>query len=259
MIARALGQVAGDAQGSKGCRSTSSRPPSRSDARAVKPGLRAEHGDHRQGDGRPDATRRCPRSAVVRRAEGEPIGWRGFPRHPGRTDEDHRARDDPPGRVRQPHLGSPAHRRGPRRPGRDLHGGRARSRPTCTRPSAPKLVGHRSARDRGAQRARSRTIWAGARPASRPAATRPSTSRCGTCSARRTGSPVRDMLGGRSRDSHPRLQHLRRLPLHPRRARAGGRQLACRASRAVRTRTSTPSCIAPTSSPSRCSSRASPA
>ena len=53
------------------------------------------------------------------------------------------------------------------------------------------------------------------------------------------GQPVADMLGGRSRDRDPRLQHLRRLQVHPRRARAVGRELARRRNRRAPTRTST--------------------
>ena len=105
---------------------------------------------------------------------------------------------------------------------------------------APKLLGTGSAPDRGAQPHRSTTISAGAAPASRRAATRRSTSRCGTCSARRTASRSASCSAA-SPATDPHLQHLRRLPLHPRCARAGGRQLARRRAAAVPTRTSTPS------------------
>ena len=73
------------------------------------------------------------------------------------------------------------------------------------------------------------------------------------------GRPVCEVLGGKSARSHPRLQHLRRLQVHPRRAQPGRRQLGRRRTGQGPTRTSTPSCTAPTSSPIRCSSRASPA
>ena len=159
------------------------------------------------------------------------------------------ARDHPAGRVRQPHLGAAADRRGPGRPGRDLHG-RRRGRGLPARDASRRSC---SARDPLQIEARQRdarsTISAGAAPASRRAATRRSTSRCGTCSARRSAGRSARCSAARARDSHPRLQHLRRLQVHPRRARAGGRQLACRRAAAVPTRTSRPSCTAPTNLP----------
>ena len=95
-----------------------------------------------------------------------------------------------------------------------------RSRPTSTRRSAPRLHRPRSAADRG-DRARTRSaISAGAAPASRRAAIRPSTSPCGTSSARRSNMPVHRRWAAEPRRD-PHLQHLRRLPLHPR-ARAPG-------------------------------------
>ena len=52
------------------------------------------------------------------------------------------------------------------------------------------------------------------------AATRRSTSRCGTCSARRSAGRVRG-AGRQEPQSHPCLQHLRRLQVYPRRAQPG--------------------------------------
>ena len=119
----------------------------------------------------------------------------------GIPDEDHRARDAAPRRVRQPALGAPAHRRGPGRPRRDLHGRRRPSRPTCTRRVAPKLARPRpAARSRRSTRALSNYLgWRSAGVETR-----------GNSAidialwdlfGKAHGKPVADMLGGRSRDS----------------------------------------------------------
>ena len=172
-----------------------------------------------------DADRRRARSASRCRSPDAADPGARKPAH-----EDHRARDAAPRRVRQPALGAPPHRRGARSASARPSWARPRSRPTCTRPSRRSS----SAATRcGSRRStpRWRTTSAGARAGvetrgnsaidialwdlfgkvARPAG------------RRHAGRPLARL--------DPRLQHLRRLQVHPRRARAGGRQLARRRDR----------------------------
>ena len=73
------------------------------------------------------------------------------------------------------------------------------------------------------------------------------------------GKPVADMLGGRSRDRIRVYNTCAGLQVHPRRARAVGRQLARRRDRRAVRGPGRRSCTAPTNWRCRCSTRASPA
>ena len=189
----------------------------------------------RPGDGRPDeeALAQDPQ-AESRAVEGSARarGGAGILLHViRRSHEDHRARDDPARRVRQHDLGAPAHRRGPGRPRRDLHGRRRRSRPTSTRPSRRSCSARircRSSAQRLARRL-SRLARLGRRDARQLGDRHRAVGhvRQGASAGRSAEAARRPRAG-----SHPHLQHLRRLPIHPRRPRAGGRQLACRRDRA---------------------------
>ena len=110
-------------------------------------------------------------------------------------------RDDPAGGIRQPALGPGPHRRGAHRARRDVlrrRGGRGlypreRGAPICwARIRCASTSIRRMLLDTYRRLQRQR--------ASRCAASRPSTSRSGTSSARRSGQPIHQLLGGLSRD-----------------------------------------------------------
>ena len=109
------------------------------------------------------------------------------------------ARNDPAGGIRQPPVAARPHRRGPHRARRDLHGA-GDGRGLCPRGDRAEGDRARSARRSIASPATSTAISGSARPAPRRAAIRRSTSRSGTCSARSTGQPIAQLLGGFSRD-----------------------------------------------------------
>ncbi len=127
--------------------------------------------------------------------------------------EDHPTGNHPSGRIPQHHLGAPAHRRRPGRPGRNLHGRRGGGG-LPARMGGPAHHGQGPACDRGAQQGHHGL----------PGLARV---RCGD--ARQLGGghrAVGHLWQGRQHASahgagrqeprrHPHLQHLRGLPVHP--------------------------------------------
>ena len=168
-----------------------------------------------------------------------------------RRHEDHRARDDPARGVPEPALGPGPHRRGPVGLGETFFGAEA-VEAYLHETAAPHLLGKDPLADRPPLAHALRNGYLGFHG---------SGAEMRGISAidialwdlfgKATGQPVYQLLGGARRDTHPHLQHLRRLPLRARDAAPGSSTTgACRRGEPRdRTRTSTPSSTAPTSWP----------
>ena len=126
-------------------------------------------------------------------------------------------RDDPARRLPQPALGARPHRRGRGRPGRDVLRAAAAVEAYIHEIVGPALLGQDPLRDRPASPHALDGYSATAATGAEMRGISAIDIALWDLFGKATGLPIYQLLGGPVRDRDPRLQHLRRLPLRPRR------------------------------------------